>query len=59
MFVNIYILYSYIALPLRNALKKKDYTRLADLMKENFSTRRYLNVITIAAMINIYACTYH
>jgi len=25
----------------RDALEKKDYAQLADLMKQNFSTRRY------------------
>ena len=36
-------MYTYV----RDALEKNDYTQLADLMKENFSTRRYL-IITLA-----------
>ena len=42
----------YIATFVRDALEKKDYTQLADLMKENFSTRRYL-IITLALILYV------
>ena len=37
---------------IRDALEKKDYTQLADLMKENFSTRRYF-IITLAMILYV------
>ena len=37
---------------IRDALEKKDYTQLADLMKENFSTRRYF-IITLALILYV------
>ena len=43
----------YVHMNSRDALVKKDHTQLADLMKENFSTRRYLKVIILADVINI------